>query len=288
MDARILRSLIYLFSGLIVIFTLLMSVNHIGSLIGGETPVMPGQETAEERPENAEAMAQQALAAARYSAGSNVRASMIPGTRQGLSTAAVNADGAINVVRDKDFSGVAESPKDMMSMLNEMGGGKKKPAPIQLSESDFKKKIRNLGAEPGAEPKLRVSTMPEMGRGAAQEGLTMFTAPLEYKVFKTSETWWAFANSHKCRQGGDTSALKPQPSALSAPDFSRDAVVALISVSDLPNGIFRITRLQKSGRALVLSYKVDPMAMAAGDGAHDFYSAAVMPKDSIVKLLQVP
>ena len=288
MDARILRSLIYLFGGLIVIFTLLMGVNYIGSMVGGEKPRGVDLEAADERPENAEAMAQQALAAARYSAGSNVRASMIPGTRQGLSTAAVNADGAINVVRSGDFNGVAESPKDMMSMLNEMGGGKKKPAPIRLKDSDFSKKIRNLGNEPGAEPKLRVSTMPELGRGAAQEGLTLFTAPVEFKVFKSSETWWAFANSHKCRQEGDASALAPRPSQLAAPDFSRDAVVVLISLSDLPNGIFRIAKLQKSGKNLVVSYKVDPMAMAAGEGAHDYYSAAVLPKDHTVKLSQVP
>lgn len=282
MDNRVLRSLIYLFSGLIVVFFLLIGVNYIGSLTGsgGETE----QEDGEPKPENAEALAQQALAAARYASGSNVRASMIPSSRAGLSTAAVNADGAINVVRTKDFNGVAESPKDMISMLSEMAGGKKKPAPVRLSDSDLKKKVRQLGGE-GGEPKLRLSTMPELGRGAGQEGLTLFTAPVDFKVFKSSDTWWAFANSHKCRQDAD---LKPARSPLGAPVFANDSVVVLVSVSDLPNGIFRIVGVARAGRNVLLSYKVDPMAMAAGEGAHDFYTAAVIPKDSVIKLAQVP
>lgn len=287
MEDRLIRSLIYLFGGLIVIFMLLMGVNYMGSLTG-ERADPYAQEDGADKPESAEAQAQQALAAARYSAATNVRSSLIPSARQGLSTAAVNADGAINVVRTKDFNGVAESPKDMMSMLNEMaGGGKKKVAPVRLSDADLKKTVRHIGGEETT--KLKHSTMPEMGRGAGQEGLTMFTAPVDYKVFKTSETWWAFANSHKCRQSVESYAgFKPPAGGLAAADFANNAVVVLVSVSDLPNGIFRIVKVNRAGKAVQIGYKVDPMAMAAGEGTHDFYTAAVIPLGSSVKLQQLP
>lgn len=287
MDDRIIRSLIYLFGGLIVVFMLLMGVNYIGSMTGERAEPL-AEEKGSGKPENPEAMAQQALAAARYSAANNVRGSLIPGARQGLSTAAVNADGAINVVRSRDFGGVAESPKDMMSMLSEMaGGGKKKATPVRLSDSDFKKTIRQIGG--GEYTKLKVSTMPEMGRGAGQEGLTMFTAPVDYKVFKSSDTWWAFANSHKCKQTTENfSGPKPLNNKLTDVNFSEYAVVVLVSVSDLPNGIFRIVKLAYSGKTASIGYKVDPMAMAAGEGTHDFYTAAIVKKDSVVKLTQIP
>lgn len=287
MDYRIIRSLIYLFGGLIVVFMLLMGVNYIGSMTGERAEPL-AEEKGSGKPENPEAMAQQALAAARYSAANNVRGSLIPGARQGLSTAAVNADGAINVVRSRDFGGVAESPKDMMSMLSEMaGGGKKKATPVRLSDSDFKKTIRQIGG--GEYTKLKVSTMPEMGRGAGQEGLTMFTAPVDYKVFKSSDTWWAFANSHKCKQNVESySGFKPPAGGLTGVDFASQAVLVLVSVSDLPNGIFRIVKVSRAGKAAQVGYKVDPMAMAAGEGMHDFYTAAVIPLDSQVKLTQLP
>lgn len=282
MDARAIRALIYMFSGLIVIFFLLMLVNFIGSFSGARLDA-DGREISEEKPESAETAAQQAMAAAR--AGGVPRASMIPSSRQGLSTAAVTSDGAIQLVKEKDFDGVAEKPKDMMSMLSDMAGGdRRKPAPVRLSDADLDRKLRDLGA---SSPKhgVKVSSMPELGRGSALEGVTMLAAPVDYKVFKSSETWWAFANSHKYRQDA---GLEPVRSPLSAPEFANDSVVVLVSVSELPNGIFRIVRVDRVGRNVLLNYKVDPLAMAAGAGSHDFYTAAVIPKDSAIKLTQVP
>ena len=284
-----MRALVYAFSGLIVVFALLILVNYAGSLAGSRAD-QPGQDQPLGKLSGAEAMARQAVGAAKY--GGGARGSMIPALRQGLSTAAVNSEGAIMVVKEKDFRGVAETPKDMMAVLNELGGGdKRKPAPIALKESDLDKKIKNLGGAPGKEPSLKASSMPEMGRGAGQEGVTLFTAPVEYKIFKSSETWWAFANSHKCRSTAETGAgTKPLPSPLSGPDFSRESVVVLVSVSDLPNGIFKIIRSEKTGKEFLVTYRIDPLAMAAGNetSQHDFYSAAVIPKLSSVKLNQVP
>lgn len=291
MDSKIFRSLIYLFAGLVVIFSLLILVNYIGSMTGASSG-LPGQ-AEDAAPKSASAMAQQALAAAKFGGGAVPRASMIPSGRQGPSTAPVTSEGAIQVVKEKEFGGVAEKPKSMMDMLNDMGGGKKgKPSPVRLKDSDLDKQIQSFGETP-AEASLKKAAMPELGRGATQEGVTLLTAPADYKLFKSSESWWAFANSHKCRSDRyETGAgLGKQPSPISGPDFTREYVLVLISVSDLPNGIFRITGLDKDPKNIVVSYRVDPLAMAAGEGGgsqHDFYSAAVIPIVSSVKLSQKP
>jgi len=282
MDNKILRLFIYIFSGLIVIFSLLMVVNYLGSLAGS-----PGRESAVKTAQGAEAQAQAALMAAKQ--GLIPTGSLIPSYRGGLSTAAVKTDGAIMLVKEKTFGGVAETPKDLMSLLGELGGGdKRKPAPIAMKDADLDKKI-TVGGLPDREPRLAASTMPEMGRQPGNEGVTLLSAPVDYKVFKSSETWWTFAASRKCRSASEAgSGLKPEPSSFASPDFSRDAVVVLVSVSELPNGIFKIVKVEKAGKELRLDYKVDPLAMAAGGDQHDFYSAAVIPKNLPLKLRQVP
>ena len=286
MDAKILRLFIYLFSGVIIVFALLMLLNYVGSISSSPSD-LPGQADGGGKMPDADALAQQALAAAKASVGG--KGSMIPMSRRDLSSGAVNSQGAIMLVRENEFGGVAEAPKDMMGLLSDLGGGKKKPV-IALKESDLDKKINIVGF-PIAETRLKVSSMPVMGRGPAQEGITMFTAPVEYKIFKSSETWGAFANSHKCRSTSEPAAgFKPPLSPLTSPDFTRESVIVLISVSELPNGIFKIVKLEKKGKELLVSYRVDPMAMAARDesGQHDFYSASVVPKGPAIKLTQAP
>lgn len=287
MDAKLARTLIFLFSGLIVVFTLLILLNYAGSLLGGRAE-MSGQEETAQEPESAEAQAQAALAAAKQ--GVAPRASMVPGYRQGLSTDSVKTQGAISLVKDGNFSGVAERPKGMMEALEELGGGdRRKPSPIALKDSDLDKKIQPVG-DPGKEPRLAGQAMPELGRRPGQEGVTLLKAPVDYKVFKSSETWWTFAATRKCRSTAEPAAgFKTPPSSFAAPDFSRDSVLVLISVSELPNGIFRIVKVEKAGKEAVVSYRVDPMAMAAGpDDQHDFYSGAVVPAGLKVRLAQVP
>ncbi|MDA8132720.1 MAG: hypothetical protein M0011_14545 [Elusimicrobia bacterium] len=283
MDNRIVRLLIYIFSGLIAAFSLLMLVNYLGTLTGERAERR--SEVREEEEQDPRAMAAQAMAAAR--AGSSSGSQYIP-YRSGLSTsAAVTTEGGIRLVKDRDFNGVAEKPQGMMDMLNEMGGGRKKPSPVKLEDSDLDRKMRKIGEDP-AEQKLKAAAMPELGRGAGQEGVTLLTAPVDFKVFKSSETWWAFSNSHKCRYD-----LRPAPAAgggAVSPDFSRERVLVLVSLSDLPNGIFRITGVGAQGGQVVVSYKVDPMAMSAASDVpqHDFYSASVVPARGEIKLSQVP
>jgi hypothetical protein len=287
MDVKFLRTLIYIFSGIIVVFSLLMFVNYLGSL-PGSAPDAKEEEEVSGRLPSVDGQVQRSLDAAKAAGGA--RGSMIPASPQNLSTAAVNSAGAIRLVKDKNFGGVAEAPKDMMALLSELSGGdKKKPSPIALKESDLiNGKIADLGGVPKKDPGLKVSSMPEMGRQPGQEGVTMYTAPVDYKVFKSSDTWWAFANSHKCRSTAEA-APGFKPLSLASPDFSKETVLVLLSLSDLPNGIFKIIKFEKSGKALLVSYRVDPMAMAAsGEGGHDFYSAVVVPKSSSIKLTQIP
>ncbi len=274
MDLKILRLLVYFFSGLIIVFSLLMAVNYIGSLSGSRAE-MPGQE--EEgggKLPVSEALAQQAMTSARYA---GISGSMIPAQRQVLSTSAVNSSGAIRLVREKNFGGVAEPPKDMMSILSELSGGdKKKPAPIRLKESDLDGEIKSLGGGPDKEPRVKGAAMPEMGRGAAQEGVTLLSAPVDYKLFKSSDTWWAFANSRK---------LEP-----AAHDFSSANLLILVSLSDFPNRIFTIAGIERGKKETVVSYRVNPLAMASEmqPGQRDSYASAPVPKGVPVRLKQLP
>jgi hypothetical protein len=275
MDSKILRLLVYFFSGLIIVFSLLMLVNYMGT-VSGSPAAMPGQEEAGGgKLPVSEALAQQAMTSARYTKG--VSGSMIPAQRQVLSTSAVNSSGAIRLVREKEFGGVAEPPKDMMSILSELSGGdKKKPAPIALKESDLDGEIISLGGGPEKEPRLKSGAMPEMGRGAGQEGVTLLSAPVDYKIFKSSDTWWAFANSRKLGPG--------------AHDFSSANLLILVSLSDFPNRIFAITGVERGKRETVVSYRVNPMAMASElePGRRDSYASAPVPTGVPVRLKPVP
>ncbi len=274
MDTKFLRLLIYLFSGLIVVFALLMLVNYLGSYAGSRI-VLPGQEAAGDKKEiNPEAFARQAIAAAKYGAGA--RNPVFPGGGANFSTGPVNSGGAIMLVKVKDFSGVAESPKGMMDLLNDMGGGgrNKKPV-IALGEADLDKKI-SVPSAPEKGPRRGASPMPELGRSSGQEGVTLLSAPVDYKIFKSSETWWAFANSRKFR---------PE-----AQDFSSADLLILVSVSDFPSGIFKITGVETGKKETVVKYRVDPLAMGQDTPKEqrEAYAAAPVPKKLPIRLQQVP
>lgn len=273
MDSKVIRTLIYFFSGIIVLFALLMLINYVGSWTSSFSESATREELSKKAP-GASDVAQQALAAAKYSGGA--RGSMIPADRQDLSSAAVNADGAIMLVKEKEFGGVAEKPKGMMEMLNELGGGDKgKPAPIKLKDADLGKKIVVAGGQV-KEPKLSNGAMPELGRGAGQEGLTLLTAPVDYKLFKSSETWNAFEISRKMK--------------FASYDFSSGSLLILISVSDFPSGIFSIVDVEKGKTETVVKYRVNPLGMAdeASKEQREAYARALVPKNKPVRLEQVP
>ena len=273
MDSKIIRSLIYFFSGIILLFFLLMLVNYIGSWTTSLSESAAREEMSRKTPGASDA-AQQALAAAKYSGGA--RGSMIPAAREDLSSAAVNADGAIMLVKEKEFGGVAEKPKDMMQLLSDLGGGNKgKPSPIAIKDADLGKKIVVAGNQV-KEPKLTNSAMPELGRNPGQEGLTLLSAPVDYKLFKSSETWNAFEVSRKMK--------------FTAYDFAAGNLLILISVSDFPSGIFSIVEVEKGKKETVVKYRVNPLGMADGASKEqrEAYATALVPKNKPVRLEQVP
>ena len=272
MDARFLKTLIYIFSGLIVLFSLLILVNYVGSLAGNRSELagqdVPGKDTV-----SASDMAQQALAAAKMSGGA--RGSAVPGFRKDLSSAAVNSEGAIMIVKEKGFGGVAEAPKGMMDILSELSGDKRKPDPIAIRDADLDKKI-TVDGNTVKEPKLTSSSMPELGRRPGQEGLTMLSAPVDYKIFKSSDTWAAFASSRKLKPG--------------SLDFGAYDLLLLISLSDFPSGIFSIAGVEPGKKETVVKYRVNPLAMASetSKDQREAYAMSPVPKGRPVRLEQVP
>ncbi len=268
-----MRALINFFLGIIVLFALLMLINYVGSWTSSISESTAREELSKKAPEASYA-AQQALAAAKHSGGA--RGSMIPATRQDLSSAAVNSDGAIMLVKEKEFGGVAEKPKDMMELLSDLGGGgKKKAAPIVLKDSDLGKKITVQGNEV-KEPKLSGGVMPELGRSTGQEGITMLSAPVDYKLFKSSGTWSSFETSRE---------IKPV-----AYNFDSGNLLILISVSDFPNGIFSIAEVEKGKKETIIKYRVNPLAMAdeAPKEQREAYVRTMVPRGVPVRLQQVP
>lgn len=273
MDSKVLRTLIYFFSGIILIFAFLMLLNYVGSWTGSVSEKANSADQGNKTPGAAD-LAQQALAAAKYSGGA--RASMVPAAREDLSSAAVNSDGAIMLVKEKGFGGVAEKPKDMMQLLSDLGGGNKgKPSPIALKDADLGKKIVVAGNQV-KEPKLSGNAMPELGRNPGQEGLTLLSAPVDYKLFKSSETWNAFEVSRKMK--------------FADYDFASGNLLILISVSDFPSGIFSIVEVEKGKKETVVRYRVNPLGMAdeAPKEQREAYASAMVPKNKPVRLQQVP
>jgi hypothetical protein len=182
------------------------------------------------------------------------------------------------LVKSGEFEGVAEDPQSIMDTLAEMSGANKyKIAPVHLTDADLRKKL--LLTSPEKLRPLNSSAVLRPGESAAPlhaGGKSLITAPVDFQLFKSSETWQAFTDSHKGR--------------FPAADFSREQMLILVSVSELPSGIFKVAGVKKTAREAVVSYRVDPLAMSAETGAKekDFYSAAAVPKDLAVRLEQIP
>lgn len=262
MNLRTIKLLIRIFLGILCVCLGLMALERCGA----------GKPVAEA---GAGAQARRLLAEARFRA--NTKESAPVSYRTGLTTESVRSEGAIMMVKNKEFEGVAEDPQSMMDMLTEMSGSnKKKNPPVYLTDKDLDKKIV-VTRSGRPEAPLSASIVPEMGKSASSfGGKTMISAPVDYKVFRDSVTWQAFASTHKGR-------FPPV-------DFSREELLILVSVSDLPSGIFKIDGLKRSVKETVVLYRVDPLAMAADNETpqHDLYSAIAVPKTTDIKLEQIP
>ncbi len=192
-----------------------------------------------------------------------------------VSTEPVRSEGAIMLVRNKNFGGVAEAPKSLMATLNDMGGGDKKgPPPVSLRSGAT---MKSISGPVSTEPRKAGALMPELGRKAGQDGVTLFTAPVDYKVFKSSAVWQAFALQRNIKD------IKH--------DFSSGDLLILFSVSDFPNGIFKISGVERGAKETVVKYRVDPLAMAeeAGAALRETYASVAVPRRSPpIRLQQVP
>jgi len=264
MNTKTIKLLIAFFIGLLCLFTGLIMLNYFEP--GPAAPQF-----------SAGAAAQRALAEASASANTREKVPLI--YRTDLSTDSVRSQGAIMLVKNGEFYGVAEEPEGMMDKLTEMSGSnKKKIAPIPLTEQDLDRTIV-ISRSSKPEPPLNPSAVPGLDESASalrMGAATMITAPVNYQLFTSSETWLAFAISHKGH--------------FPAADFSKERMLILVSVSALPSGIFKITGIKKASRETLVLYRVDPLAMSAENAAaeHDFYSAASVPKGTAIKLQQVP
>jgi len=263
MSTRTIKLLIGFFLGLICLFAGLIALNYFD-----KAPETPGF--------SASAVAQRALAEAAYSADTKEKAPII--YRTDLATGSVSSQGAIMVVKNGEFGGVAEEPEDMMSRLTELSGSnKKKNPPIRFTEQDLDKTVV-ISRTNEPEPQLNHSSVPGMDDSTStlQMGkMNMITAPVDYQLFTGSETWRAFAISHKGH--------------FPAADFSKERMLILVSVSDMPSCIFKITGVKKTPRETLVLYRVDPLAMSAENEAkeYEFYSAVPVPKGTAIKLQQV-
>ncbi len=264
MNIKTIKLLIGFFPGLICLFAGLIALNYFDS-----KPAAPAF--------SAGADARRILAEA--AAGANTREKVPPVYRTDLSTDSVRSQGAIMLVKNGEFGGVAEEPEDMMDKLTELSGSnKKKNPPIRFTEQDLDKTVViSRSNEP--EPPLNSSAVPGMDDSTStlpMGKMNMISAPVDYQLFTSSESWRAFAISHK----GHFPAV----------DFSKERMLILVSMSDMPSGIFKITGLKKASRETLVLYRVDPLAMSTGNEGkeYEFYSAAPVPKGADIRLRQVP
>ncbi|OGS07260.1 MAG: hypothetical protein A2270_02970 [Elusimicrobia bacterium RIFOXYA12_FULL_51_18] len=264
MNIKIIKLLIAFFLGLICLFTGLIALNYYDSRL--PVPAF-----------SASATAQRILAEAADSANTREKAPL--SYRTGLSTDGVRSEGAIMLIKNGEFSGVAQDPQSMMDRLTEMSGSnKKKIPPIHLTDKDMAKKVI-VSLSEGVAPPLNRSIVPGLGdtaSGGPAGAMPRITAPVDYQLFTSSQTWRSFASSHK----GHFPMV----------DFSKDYMLILVSVSDLPSGIFKITGVKRTPRETLVLYRVDPLAMSAENAVreHDFYSAAPVPKGPEIRLEQIP
>ncbi|OGS11564.1 MAG: hypothetical protein A2234_04430 [Elusimicrobia bacterium RIFOXYA2_FULL_58_8] len=258
MEIKTIRGLIYFFLVLIGVFFILMLVNLVG-----ERASRKAWEAAARKDEGERVMLYGLPKAARLSA------------PKGFSSSSIRAEGAIMLVRDAKFDGVAEKPKNDMQALMGMGERAEKEAtPVSLRDNEMFKKISSPAA---VQPRLAGAAMPELGRNPGQDGVTLIAAPVDYKIFKSSAVWLAFASPR-----GITDIRH---------DFSGSDLLLLFSVSDLPNGIFKIRSVERGAKATVVKYCVDPLAMVVGveRGVRERYATISVPRKSPpVKLEQVP
>ncbi len=188
--------------------------------------------------------------------------------------AEVRSEGGIMIVRDRNFEYAAEKPKSMDQMLREMAQAKQ-PALMSLNDAQ----LRGMRIKPGGGPyegAVRTSAVPLPGGEMQEGGPGMISAPVDYKLFRNRNAWNAFRSSRK--------------GEFPESDFSSNFPLILVSLSDLPSCIFKITGVAPARAAVNVYYRLDPLAMADdGTGkSYEIFASTLVPAGFDVKLVQVP
>lgn len=283
---------------IVKIFLALLAVMFVLSMIMAAVNYLYRARTVPSQREDSAAAAQKALEQSRAMVAA--RAESLPSYRAALSTKTAAAApgsaqgkprGGMMVVRNRNFDGVVEPPKGIFSALNGLAGEDEgKPSPVSLKEADLDKKI-SIAPPDRTGPVSGAYKMPglEDGGYAPMGALNMIKAPVDFEVFKTSESWSAFASSHKWHCTAECGQNRARN--LSDVDFSRESVIVLVSMSDLPHGIFKVAAVAAAQGNIVVRYRVDPLALSAASKTREayFYAAAVIPGSGLpVRLEQVP
>ena len=262
MEPKTIRFLVYFFLAVIAVFVFFIIINALGNR-GASAPR-----------QSASTLAKSFMTMADFSSSSKAEARTAPD--QVLSSASLRGQSSISIVRNRAFEGVAEPPETSMDILNDMSGSNNpRIAPIPLEAADLEKKISMRQQSPQG-PALAGARVPGIDE-PLEAATAVVKAPVDYKLFTGPENWAAFANSHKC--------------GLLKPDFSREAVLILVSVSDFPSGIFKIAGVENSGKEIVVRYRVDPLAMSSSSDPAEqqaFSAAVVSNSGAPVRLEQVP
>ncbi len=176
---------------------------------------------------------------------------------------------SIKLIKEKGFKEISEKPQDPLTKLAELARTKNRTF-VNLKEEDLNKKISPNSTS------IDNFKVVEYNVLSSSSNISPIYAPSDYIVFKTSSSWKAFTETHKIREAVDV-------------DFSKDNVVVIISKSDLPPGIFKITGVFTEGDTAYIEYRVDALEMAEDnpDAKTNFYSAVrVSKKFKNIKLRQ--
>lgn len=159
-----------------------------------------------------------------------------------------NPEGSTGMlVKMKDFKGVAVKRKNPVQMLNELSSPAKPSVTFREDVSDGKILLQPSGEMP---VKLDYSEgVPEPGMPLEKSGITLITAPVDYKIFSSGSVWKTFA---------DTYGIKLEN------DFKKNSVVVLVSMSEFPHGIFSIKDVKTEKNNVEILYSVNPLLMSSG------------------------
>lgn len=188
--------------------------------------------------------------------------------KQDISDKDIFSTPAMKIIKDKEIDEIAEKQQDPFTEMAELAKSRRKTY-VMLDEKDLNKKI-NLSSR--SIDDMRIQEY----KGGSSLGYQAIYAPCDYIVFKSSSSWETFKQTHRVRE-------------VLLPDFSKENVVVIVSKSELPSGIFRIKKVSVEKKISYVDYYVDVFEMSEDnpEAKPNSYSAAIVPKDTVIKLRQL-